>query len=183
MAGTDAIVDILQDPGGDRGIDNSLVPNTSGDGGLAYRQRIESYGASCASVEHLASQTLPAAGAFTSQAGAVVPTGSTVITWVFSYTRGADGGYLLIRPKWGDGVNLWDSVTVQKTFTTVNGRARRRLFLEELDGPRPVDASLIRFGVSVQVDRGATVAAVHVAEGGVMGAPGTVAVAMLAGTL
>lgn len=179
---TDSVVRVQQNPGGDRDIDNTEVDNTAGAGGKAHRQRTEPYGARRDPVSHLASGALPAAGAFTSQGFTTVEEGITEVSFVVTYTRGAAGGYPVLRPQWTEGSKTISPTTVDRTPESANGYARRRLYLEELQGIAPDDANPISFDVSFGVPRTATGVRLLVAEGGVVGTPGTIEIEVAEGS-
>jgi hypothetical protein len=178
----DSIVRVQQNPAGDRDIDNSEVDNAAGIGGKAHRQRTEPYGARRDAVTHLASSALPGAGAFTVQGFTDIEEGITEASFVVTYTRGAAGGFPILRPQWTDGSKTISPTTVNKTPESVNGYARRRLFLEELRGIAPDDANPLSFDVSFGVPRTATGVRLLAAEGGVVGLPGTIEISIAEGS-
>jgi hypothetical protein len=179
---TDSVVRVQQNPAGDRDIDNSEVDNAAGTGGKAHRQRTEPYGARRPLVAHLASGALPGAGGFTSQAFTTIEEGITEVSFVVTYTRGAAGGFALLRPQWSDGSKTISPTTVNKTPESVNGYARRRLYLEELQGIAPDDANALSFDVSFGVPRTATGVRLLAAEGGAVGTPGTIEIGIAEGS-
>jgi len=179
---TDSIVRVLQQPAGDRDIDNSTVANTAGAGGLAYRQRAELLGARRDLVAHLASSALPGAGAFTAQAFTAVEEGITVVSFVVTYTRGAAGGYPVFRPQWTEGSKTISPTVVNRTPISSNGYARRRLYLDELQGIAPSDANPLSMDVSYEIPRTATGIRLLAAEAGATGSPGTIEIGVAEGS-
>lgn len=180
--GTPSVVAVQQVIGGDREIDNTEVDNAAASEGKAHRQRTEVHGARSTATPHITSSTLPAAGAFTSQSLAAIPEGHTRVTYVVTYTRGADGGFPLLRVKWGNGSDIFHSIVTVKQSVPVGAFARRTILLEELQGPAPVDGTPITFEIPMRVPTGATTCQLIAAEGGVVGTPGNIEISLMTGT-
>lgn len=123
---------------------------------------------------------LPAGGTFTDQAAYRIPPGIRCITFYITYTRGADGGYGTFRLLWGNGTDETQStlIDVNTTFSTV--ASSQNMYLNDLQGPVPVNGSPIHFTLETGVPGGATTVRLLAAEGGVVGAPGTVSISLTA---
>jgi len=120
---------------------------------------------------------LPAAGAFTSQVSFIVPTSMSEITYWITYTRGAAGGFAVFRqmfsyPSGAEG----QDIVLNSALAVVQPRARQQFYLQDLEGPQPLDASPLTFVMAMRVPRGTTRARLLAAEAGVVGTPGDVVI-------
>jgi len=131
---------------------------------------------------HIASAVLPAAGAFTSQAAFAVPAGITEISFWVTYTRGAAGGFANLRVLIGNGTEEGLEIAIDQTIVVVQPIGTQNIYEQQLAGPIPATAAAITFVIAVKVPRGATTIRMIAAEGGVVGAPGTLAIALTGGT-
>jgi len=139
--------------------------------------RVSVFGNRISRSSHMASATLPAAGAFTSPTAYTIPEGQSGITAYVSYTRGAVGGQVVLQPKWGNGTE-----TAQETGAVSNadsgGTVRQTISLFEILGPVVNTASAVVFKIEFVVPPGATTFTLPAAEVGVTGTPGTAAIAL-----
>lgn len=127
------------------------------------------------------SGALPAGGAFTNQAPFSIPSGIRCVTFYITYTRGADGGFPLFRLLWGNGTEETQSTLIDTDFTTLSTVASSQdMFLNDLKGPVPTNGNPIHFTLETGVPGGATTVRLLAAEGGVVGAPGTVSISLTA---
>ena len=124
---------------------------------------------------HLASATLPAAGAFTSQTPYTIPEGVVSITAYVTYTRGATGGQVKLRPQWANGTETAYETAVSGSAAS-GGTLRNQTELRELLGPIVDTAGAVTFLVSFEVPAGCTTFALYAAESGVTSTPGTCAI-------
>jgi len=128
---------------------------------------------------HVASQALPAAGAFLTPAWQDIPKGTTRVTYWVTYTRGAAGGFVRTEAHYTNGTEDSREVILDPTLTTVQPDGRLPVQLEQLDGPQPADAGPITYALTYERLPAATTAVrLRLAEAGVVGTPGTVAVAL-----
>lgn len=132
---------------------------------------------------HLASQTLPGAGAFTSQATFSVPSGVGEITFWVTYTIGAAGGFPLFRLLFGNGTEEGNDVVLNTAIAVAQPFGTQQIFEQTIEGPHPSSGAAINFVIATRVPRGATTARIVAAEGGVPATPGTIAIALAGGTL
>lgn len=132
---------------------------------------------------HLASQTLPGAGAFTAQAAFNVPSGVGEITFWVTYTRGAAGGFANLQILFGNGTEEGNDVVLNTAVTVVQPFGTQQIFEQIIEAPHPAAAGAINFVVATRVPRGATTIRMLAAEAGVVGTPGTIAIALAGGTL
>lgn len=128
---------------------------------------------------HLSSATLPAAGAFTSQTPYTVPEGVVSITAYVTYTRGAAGGQVKLRPQWANGTETAYETAVSGSAAS-GGTLRNQIELREILGPIVDTASAVTFLVQFEVPAGCTTFAMYAAEFGVTGTPGTCAITLTA---
>lgn len=129
---------------------------------------------------HLASQTLPAAGAYTAQAYIDLPPGTKLINFWITYTRGDAGGQPVFKLQWGNGTEVDANELLQQDagLAITNDEAEIPLFNERPLLPPPPDANPQVYTLPVQVlDMGARKLRLLVAEKGAPGTPGTVAIA------
>ena len=127
--------------------------------------------------EHQASAPLPAAGAFTNQALFVIPEGVVGITAFITYTRGAAGGKVRMRPVFGNGTETARQTSVTSSVES-GGTVVDQVALRDIDGPVVDTASAYTFEIHFEVPFGATAFALYGAEIGVPATPGTYAAAI-----
>lgn len=180
----DSVVVVQQAPGGDRPIDNSVVDNSASPcvPPVAHRQRTEPYGARLDRTQHRSETTLPASGNYSSQGAYTIPFGITRITYVVKYIRGGTGGYPRFRPKWGNGTEEADEITLRSAMTVAGHRARQKFYVQELEGPVPPNGSALTYSLPFEVPAGMTECRLLVAEAGNTGSPGTCGIAIVGGT-
>lgn len=179
---TDSVVVVQQAPGGDRPIDNSEVGNAAASGGKAHRQRTEPYGALLDRSQHRAESVLPASGNYSAQGVFSIPEGLTRITYVVKYTRAGVGGHPRFRPKWGDGTDEADEITLRSSMTVAGHRSRQRFYVQELDGPVPPNGSALVYALTFEVPAGMISCRLLAAEAGNVGSPGTCGIGIVGGT-
>jgi hypothetical protein len=131
---------------------------------------------------HLASAALPAAGAFTAQAAFAVSSGVGEIAFWVTYTRGAAGGFPIFHVLFGNGTEEGQDITVDATIVPTAPQGRQQFYMQELAGPIPAGAGAIDYVIPVRIPRGATTVRMLAAEAGVVGTPGTIAIALAGGT-
>lgn len=124
---------------------------------------------------HLASATLPAAGAFTSQTAYTVPEGLTQITAYVTYTRGDTAGTVLLRPQWENGTEV-ARVTATASTTASSENQRDTLGFREFVSPSVSGA--ITFAIVFDVPAGVTAFKLIAAELGATATPGTCAITL-----
>jgi hypothetical protein len=126
----------------------------------------------------LASQELPAAGAFTAQALQSIPQGTKRVTYAVTYTRGAAGGFPVFRHEASNGTETMRSVLQNDgSLVVTQPDGRVNVQLEELAGPQPADGTAITYELTYVLGANITATRLLVAEAGVVGTPGTIAVA------
>lgn len=129
---------------------------------------------------YLASQELPAAGAFTTTQTKAVPLGTKRVTFWVTYTRGAAGGYPLFRPYFfgGSGGTVQGRLAVLdlSSFAAAAPEGTTNFYLETLRGPAPADDLAIRFQLTFELPAYASFIDLFCAEGGAVGTPGTIEV-------
>lgn len=131
----------------------------------------------------IAAAALPGAGAFATGDASVMPGTKRVTTWI-TYTRGAAGGYPAIRA-WSKPM---PSASVPApgfyrvpildlaSFAPAAPEGRENFYLEELLGPIPADGNPINYELTWVLPANAAIFRLQLAERGVVGTPGTVAV-------
>lgn len=126
--------------------------------------------------------TLPAAGAFTDQPFYVFPACTDCVSFWITYTsNGPPAGFPTFRLEYENGVEtdvrtlVWDdaSLVVAQPEGTVN------VYLENVNGPAPLDATPIVYLLPVDVPCGATGVRLLAAEGGAPATPGDLTIALL----
>ena len=129
---------------------------------------------------HLASQALPAAGAYTTQVYTALPPGTTRLAFWTSYTRGAVGGYPGWRVQWGNGTesNSRAMILDEGSLTPALPSATAQTYQETLLGPIPQDGTALTYLYEFDVPPGATEVRLQVAEVGITATPGTAAIAV-----
>lgn len=122
----------------------------------------------------LPSQVLPLGGQFTSQAPYSLPVAIRDVSFYVKYVRGVPGGFPVVRLMWGNGFEETQSSIINATFATFDGKiATNQVRLNDLVGPIPDDDSPVWFLIDSPVPGGSTTARLLIAEGGVIGIPGT----------
>ncbi len=129
---------------------------------------------------HLVTGYLPVSGSFTNQANYNIPDCINQITFYIAYTRGAPGGYALLRLIWGNGTEETQQTLIDNCITVNNANSLQNLFLQDLESPIPPDGNQVNFMIEVRVPGGATTVRLIAAEGGVPGAPGTIGITLTA---
>lgn len=129
--------------------------------------------------ELIASQVLPAAGAPTSEAFAVLTAGAfRRLSYWISYTRGAAGGYPVYYPQWSNGTDDANELLLDQTSLVVTAPVGKvNLYQEALVGPAPDNDNPLVQVIQFEVPAYATGARILVAEEGDTVNPGTIAVA------
>ncbi len=132
-------------------------------------------------VVHLATQTLPASGAFTSQPQYQIPTGVRKITFYITYSRGAPGGRAAFKLFWGNGTEEIQETIFDTDLENVDEpSAVQNLYLQTLDGPTPDDGAPVTFGIYVNIPGGSNRVRLLAAEKGVPGTPGSIGITITA---
>ncbi len=129
---------------------------------------------------HLAPQFLPPSGNFTNQAPYKIPDCINHITFYITYTRGAPGGYALLRILWGNGTEENQQTLLDTDITINNANSLQNLFLQDLEGPVPPNDNPVNFMIETRVPGGATTVRVIATEGGVPGGPGFIGITLTA---
>lgn len=128
---------------------------------------------------HLASATLPAASAFTSQDMYTIPAGIKTVLFYVTYTRGATNGQVQLKPVLGNGTqNGQDLLYYTPTISAPN--ATQPAYFNLINSPVPSSDSAITFLIRVDVSGGATKVALYASEIGVAGTPGTCSITLTA---
>ncbi|HEY8095938.1 MAG TPA: hypothetical protein VIE65_07540 [Methylobacter sp.] len=135
-------------------------------------------------VVHLDTQTLMPGGAFTEQPPFNIPTRVRRVAFYITYTRGAPGGYAIMRLLWGNGIEETQTTIISGTVFPVDPSTlvAQAMRLSDLMSPIPVTNAPVMFSLEAGVPGGATTVRLLAAEGGVPGAPGTIAVSITAST-
>jgi hypothetical protein len=131
---------------------------------------------------YLASQALPAAGAFVIPSQFTVPAGITEISFWVTYTRGAVGGFPYLQVLFGNGTEEGNDISIDQTVVVAQPLGTQNIYEQQLAGPIPATGAAITYVIAVKVPRGATTIRMIAAEGGVTATPGTIAVALTGGT-
>lgn len=128
---------------------------------------------------HLASQALPAAGAFTSQNFFSIPAGTKDLVFFIRYTRGAAGGQPLFRAEIDNGSEQSRYIiTDQNSLAITAPEGLFNFYLSEPQGPVPADGSAINYVLEYLI-RGAPLGIrLLVAESGVTATPGTIQITL-----
>lgn len=132
---------------------------------------------------HLPQQVLPINGAFTNQVGFPIPTGVRNISFYISYTRGAPGGYAAFKLMWSNGTEEIQETILDLDINDVNtANISQNLYLQNLNGPEPVDDNTISFVVHTKDPGGSTFVRLLAAEKGNVAFPGTIQISLTAST-
>lgn len=127
--------------------------------------------------EHLASQTLPGAGAFTNQAFETVPAGTKRVAFWVTYTRGAAGGFPKFHVEFDNGTDQGRDVIIDSlSLTTTDPNGQFNVPLAEPAGAVPADGSAIEYVLDFDLPPNTTGVRLLAAEEGVAGTPGTIAI-------
>lgn len=131
--------------------------------------------------EHLADQTLPAAGAFTNQAVFDIPEGITKIAFEVTYTRGVAGGYPIFNTLWGDGVvEARDLVEDQGSLAIAGDEGLFNMYLSGPLGPPPTTDDPVVYVLEYEVPGGESTVRVLMAEWGQTLTPGDASIYLTA---
>lgn len=133
-------------------------------------------------VDHLASAPLPAAGAFTSQVAHSLPPGAAYVSVYLTYTRGAAGGYPVVKAMLGTPSAEGAVAIMDPTVTAAAPAETQPIGPGVLVMAAPADGSPVTLAFTVDVRGGASKFRVLVAEAGVTATPGTCAVALSVGS-
>jgi hypothetical protein len=132
-------------------------------------------------VVHLATQILPVAGQFTNQSPYAIPHGIRKIAFYITYSRGAVGGFIALRLKWGNGSEETQATIIDRSAIKLDGEfSAQAMRLSDLMGPMPPDDSPVSFMLEASVPGGSSTVRLLAAEGGVPGLPGTVSITLTA---
>ena len=134
-----------------------------------------------ARVAHLASATLPAAGAYTANAVYPIPDGVQFVKFYVTYTRGAAGGFAKAKLVTGNGTESGAEVTLDPTIAVTQPAGLQLAYSSEIEMPQPQDGNPRTDVLTYAVRAGETTIALQLAEVGVTATPGTAAVALTAG--
>lgn len=130
---------------------------------------------------HLNSGPLPPSGNFTNQAYYLIPQLISNITFFVTYTRGSASGYPILRLRWGNGVDEATETIIDSDIQILNtASAGQNVYLQDLDGPKPIDGNPVTSIIEASVPGGASTVRLIAAEGGVPGAPGTIGITLTA---
>lgn len=131
-------------------------------------------------VVHLASSTLPAAGAYTTTTAYTLPDGTKSVTFWNTYTRGAAGGYALHQVQWGNGTESAAPEGILSTALAITQPSgQSQLVCGIIEGPHPSGAGALMYPpLTVSVPAGVTTVRMVSAEAGVVGTPGTLLTAI-----
>lgn len=140
------------------------------------------FGATIDRVVYRASAALPAAGALTADPWFDLPKGTTRVTYWITYTRGAADGYAVFRPYYSNGTEEARELIQDDTSLTVTQpEGAVDTVLQVLNGPAPADGDPITFAYTFERFPAATRRVrLLAAELGVVGTPGTLAIALTA---
>lgn len=127
---------------------------------------------------HIASASLPAAGAYTTQDADDIPLGSDEIVVAIVWTPGSATSQFKFKLEWAFSADATDFYTqlVQNTleFTTADPLGQIDLYSGEIPGPLQGDTNLIRYCTpNIRVPVGARKLKVSFAEVGDIANPGT----------
>ena len=130
-------------------------------------------------VAHLASATLPAAGAFTNQTAFPLSPKHLRITVNVTYTYAAANGQVLLKPMWTiGGTEIQGTVEDTALDLSVAPFGRQSVYLHQVKGPIPQSGSALSFPFTFDCPAGATAFRCLAAEIGVTGTPGTCAITL-----
>lgn len=133
-------------------------------------------------IVHIPTGVLPAGGAFTSQPQFPIPTGIRHVTFYITYTRGAPQGFAAFRLLWGNGQDEHQETVIDTEVQDDSLTAAQSMFLQNLEGPVPVDGLPVNFVLYVTVPGGSNRVRLLAAEKGMPGLPGTIGVTLTAST-
>jgi hypothetical protein len=134
---------------------------------------------------HLASSTLPAAGAYTDQTALVVDEAEGEVTYMVTYTPACATGYPVFKHEIGNGTESGVEQAINPGATIATTTATVSLYDEVLDckalhtGAAGTAATR---PITVLLGRGITTARLLAAEAGVTANPGTIAISVVGGT-
>jgi hypothetical protein len=128
------------------------------------------------------STALPAAGAFTNPSAYTIQAGIRYVTFWITYTRGAAGGFALLKVLFSNGTEEGNDIVIDQSVTVAQPFGTQPIYEQVIQAPAPADANPIVFVLPVKVAVGSTNVRLLAAEGGVVGTPGTMAIAVASGT-
>lgn len=131
-------------------------------------------------VVHLEPQVLPINNIFTNQDRYVIPSGIRTVAFYITYTRGAIGGFTVLRLFWGNGVEEVQSTLVNENMNQITtALVSQDMFIDDLKGPVPTDNNPISFLLEVSPPGGAKTVRLRSAEGS-PGTPGSISITLTA---
>lgn len=128
--------------------------------------------------EHLASQTLPPAGAFTTQPLETVPAGTKRVAFWATYTRGMAGGFPSFRVEFSNGTETSsrDVFIDSVSLTTTDPNGSFKVPLAEPEGAAPADGSAIEYVLDFDLPPNTIGVRLLAAEEGEPPTPGAIAI-------
>lgn len=134
--------------------------------------------------EHLISQVLPAAGAFTAQAFQELPKGTRELIYWITYTRSPGStGAPIFDAQWSDDVDECSELILDEgSFVAADPLGSANVYVGRILGPIPSDDNPLSYVMSYIVPYGATKFRLRSAEIGDVNNPGTIIVAVTGGT-
>jgi hypothetical protein len=131
-------------------------------------------------VVHLAPQILPIGNIFTNQSQYVIPTGVRTIAFYITYTRGAVGGFTVLRLFWGNGVEEVQSTLIMENVNQITtALVSQDMFVDDFKGPVPTDNNSICFLLETTPPGGSKTVRLRAAEGS-SGTPGSISITLTA---
>ncbi len=122
----------------------------------------------------LPEQTLPVGGQFTTQVAYVLSPKIRRVTFFVKYAQGVTGGFPVVRLMWGNGSEETQASIINGTFASFGAAlATNQIRLNDLVGPVPNSDDPINFLIESTVPGGATSVRLLIAEGGMIGIPGS----------
>jgi len=131
---------------------------------------------------HLLTSPLPPAGNYTNQGPYIIPPSIRNVAFYITYKRGAPGGFVNLRLKWGNGTEETNETLIDTNIQVNEPGSRQNMYLQTLSGPTPPDDNPITFILETSVPGGSTTVRLIAAEGGVPGSPGTCGITLTAST-
>lgn len=129
---------------------------------------------------HLASATLPAAGAWTSQAAYAIPPGTSALSFLVEYTGASAAGAVKYRVEKGYSATTLAPEQVTDTAMSVSSSSALRIFYDA-EMARPTSGTTATsFAVDINPAGGWTHIRISMAEHGDTAAPGTASVTLAA---
>lgn len=132
---------------------------------------------------HIPTGPLPAGGVFTSQNQYPIPNAVRKIAFYITYTRGAVGGFAIFKLLWGNGTEeIQETIWDQDIQNDDSAHATQFLFLQNLEGPIPIDDVPLTFILYATLPGGSNRVRLLAAEKGVPGSPGIIGITLTAST-